>query len=67
MAIQEEMYKLIEKEIDDTLNIGKEIRTVDIDKAKKVAKMLASLSTDANEPDNLISQYIVNIKNICNE
>lgn len=67
MAIQEEMYKLIEKEIDDTLNIGKEVRTVDIDKAKKVAKMLASLSTNSNEPDNLISQYIVNIKNICSE
>ena len=67
MAIQEEMYKLIEKEIEDTLNIGKEVRTVDIDKAKKVAKMLSSLSTDSNEPDNLISQYIVNIKNICSE
>ena len=67
MAIQEEMYKLIEKEIDDTLKSGKEVRTVDLEKAKKVAKMLASLSTDSSEPDNLISQYIVNIKNICNE
>lgn len=65
MAIQNEMYKLIEKEIDETLKIGKEVRTVDIEKSKEVAKMLASLATDPNEPDNLISQYIVNIKNIC--
>ncbi|WP_304066701.1 hypothetical protein [Pedobacter glucosidilyticus] len=65
MAIQDEMYKLIEKEIDDTLKDGKEVRTVDISKAKEVAKMLSSLSTDPSEPDNLVSQYIANIKNIC--
>jgi hypothetical protein len=65
MAIQDEMYKLIEKEIEDTLNSGKEVRTVDTVKAKEVAKMLSSLSTDPSEPDNLVSQYIANIKNIC--
>ncbi|SFA58584.1 hypothetical protein SAMN04488511_119117 [Pedobacter suwonensis] len=65
MAIQDEMYKLIEKEIDDTLKDGKEVRTVDTAKSKQVAKMLSSLATDPSEPDNLISQYIVNIKNIC--
>jgi hypothetical protein len=62
MAIQDEMYKLIEKEIEDS---GKEVRTVDTVKAKEVAKMLSSLSTDPSEPDNLVSQYIANIKNIC--
>ena len=65
MAIQDEMYKLIEKEIDFTLKAGKEVRTVDILKAKEVAKMLSGLSTDPNEADNLVSQYIANIKNIC--
>jgi hypothetical protein len=65
MAIQDEMYKLIEKEIDDTIKTGKEMRTVDLEKAKEVAKMLAGLATDPSESDNLISQYIVNIKNIC--
>lgn len=66
MAIQDEMYKLIEKEIAKTLAEGKEIRTVNIEKAKEVAKMLTSLSTDTGDADNLINQYIANIKNICN-
>ena len=66
MAIQDEMYKLIEKEINDTTEQGKEKRTVDINKAKEVAKMLTGLSTDKNEAETLVNQYIANIKNICN-
>jgi hypothetical protein len=65
MAIQDEMYKLIEKEITETLNNKKEVRVVDIDKAKEVAKMLTGLSIDSNDPENLVNQYIANIKNIC--
>jgi hypothetical protein len=65
MAIQDEMYKLIEKEITETLNNKKEVRVVDIDKAKEVAKMLTGLSMDSNDPENLVNQYIANIKNIC--
>ncbi len=65
MAIQDEMYKLIEKEITETLNNNKEVRVVDIDKAKEVARMLTILSKDSNEPENLVNQYIANIKNIC--
>lgn len=66
MAIQDEMYKLIEKEINQTIETGKEIRTVNIEKAKEVAKMLTSLSTDTSDADTLTNQYIANIKNICN-
>ncbi len=66
MTIQDEMYKLIEKEISQTIETGKEIRTVNIEKAKEVAKMLTSLSTDASDADTLTNQYIANIKNICN-
>jgi hypothetical protein len=65
MAIQDEMYKLIEKEITETLNNGKEVRVVDIEKAKEVARMLTNLSTDSNDAENLVNQYIANIKNIC--
>jgi ribosomal protein L1 len=66
MAIQDEMYKLIEQEINQTVEAGKEIRTVNFDKAKEVARMLTSLSTDTSDADTLINQYIANIKNICN-
>lgn len=65
MAIQDEMYKLIEKEITETLDKKKEVKVVNIDKAKEVAKMLTGLSTDSNNAENLVSQYIANIKNIC--
>ena len=65
MAIQDEMYKLIEKEINQTIEARKEIRTVKIERAKEVAKMLTSLSTDTSDADTLINQYIANIKNIC--
>jgi hypothetical protein len=66
MAIQDEMYKLIKKEINQTMETGKEIRNVNIEKAKEVAKMLTSLSTDTSDADTLTNQYIANIKNICN-
>ena len=66
LVIQEKMYKLIEKEINQTVEAGKEIRTVNFDKAKQVAKMLAALATDKQEPHTLTSQYIVNVKNIYN-
>lgn len=66
MAIQNEMYKAIEKEIDQTIESGNEKITVDFDKAKEVAKMLTDLSTNAADADALINQYIANIKNICN-
>lgn len=65
MAIQDEMYKRIEKEInslikEDKFNlVGKE------DKAKRVAKMLTELSVDPQDAKNLVNQYIAQIKNIC--
>lgn len=65
MAIQDEMFKLIEKEISDTIKNGKEVRVVNLEKAKEVARMLTSLSIDSNESENLVNQYIANIKNIC--
>jgi len=66
MAIQDEMFRLIEKEINQTVENGKESRTVDLEKAKEVAKMLTNLSTDSGDADTLTNQYIANIKNICN-
>lgn len=65
MAIQDEMYKMIEKEIDLVVSEGREKVLVDIDKAKKVAKMLTELSVDKSEPDSLVNPYMANIKNIC--
>ena len=56
MAIQDEMYKAIEKEINQTINSGMEKVTVNFEKAKEVAKMLTNLSTDAGEADALTSQ-----------
>jgi hypothetical protein len=66
MAIQDEMYKSIEKEIEQTIETGKEIRSLNIAKVKEVAKMLTTLSTEVGDPDTLTNQYIANIKNICN-
>ena len=65
MAIQDEMYKMIETEINRIVEEGKEVRAIKIDKAKEVAKMLTSLSTDPSDAENLINQYIANIKIIC--
>jgi hypothetical protein len=66
MAIQDEMYRLIEQEINQTIEAGKERVIVNYDKAKEVARMLTSLSTDTSDADSLTNQYIANIKNICN-
>ncbi len=66
MAIQDEMYRLIEQEINLTVEADKQVRIVNYDKAKQVARMLTSLSTEVNDADSLTNQYIANIKNICN-
>jgi hypothetical protein len=66
MAIQDEMYRLIEQEINQTVEAGKERVIVNNDKAKEVARMLTNLSTDTSDADSLTNQYIANIKNICN-
>lgn len=66
MAIEDEMFKLIEQEIELTLDEGREIVVVDCDKAKKAARLLTSLSTERAEAQNLINQYIAQIKIICN-
>ena len=66
MAIQDEVYKAIEKEINQTVESGTEKVSVNFEKAKEVAKMLTDLSTSAGDADALTNQYIANIKNICN-
>ena len=66
MAIQDEMYKAIEKEINQTVEAGMEKITVNFEKAKEVAKMLTDLSTNVGDADTLTNQYIANIKNIRN-
>lgn len=66
MAIQDEMFKAIDKEITSTLDAGKEKMIVDVDKAKEVARMLTALSVESAEASTLTNQYIANIKNICN-
>ena len=65
MAIQDEMYKAIEKEINQTVESSNEKIMVDFSKAKEVAKMLTELSTEASDADMLTNQYIASIKNIC--
>lgn len=66
MAIEDEMFKLIEEEIEQTLDKGKEKVAVDRVKAKEVARLLTSLSTERAEAQNLVNQYIAQIKIICN-
>ena len=66
MAIQDEMYKAIELEIDKTIAEGREKVIVKYDRAKEVAKMLTELSTDKRDADTLTNQYIARIRNICN-
>ena len=66
MAIQDEMYKAIEKEIDQTVKSGTEKITVNFEKAKDAAKMLTELSKNVGDADALTTKYIANIKNICN-
>ena len=60
------MFKLIEEEIEQTLDAGKEKVAVNRDKAKEVARLLTSLSTERAEAQNLVNQYIAQIKIICN-
>ena len=66
MAIQDEMYKMIQQEIDLAVKEEREKVFVDIDKAKQVAKMLTQLSVEKSEAESLVNQYMANIKNICN-
>ena len=66
MAIQDEMYKMIEQEINHVVKNGEEKVLVNNDKAKKVAKVLTELSVSRGVAETLVNQYIVNIKNICN-
>ena len=65
MAIQDEMYRLIVEELDRTVEAKKEKVKVDINKAKEVAKLLTSLSTDRGEAASLVNQYTAHIKQIC--
>ncbi len=65
MAIQDEMYKMIEKEINQTVVEDRQNIIVDYEKAKVVAKMLAELSTEREDADSLVNQYMAQIKNIC--
>lgn len=67
MAIQDEMYKMIEKEIDRVVRENPEkAALINVEKAKEVAKMLSDLSVDKTDSDSLVNQYMANIKNICN-
>lgn len=66
MAIEDEMFKLIEEEINATIEAGKGKVTVDKERAKKVARLLTSLSTEKADASNLVNQYIAQIKIICN-
>lgn len=66
MAIEDEMYKLIEEEINATNEASKEKVVVDKERAKKVARLLTSLSTEKADASNLVNQYIAQIKIICN-
>ncbi len=65
MAIQDEMYKMIEKEINQTVAENRQNIVVDYNKAKIVAKMLVELSTERENADSLVNQYMAQIKNIC--
>ena len=65
MAIQDEMYKMIEQEINLVVREEREKVLVDIDKAKLVAKLLTELSVDKSEAESLVNQYMASIKNIC--
>lgn len=64
--IQDEMYKAIEKEINQTIENDNSKIIVDFNKAKKVAKMLTELSMGKADAESLTNQYIAGIKYICN-
>lgn len=57
MAIQDEMYKMIQQEIDLAVKEEREKVLVDIDKAKQVAKMLTQLSVEKSEAESLVNQH----------
>lgn len=65
MAIQDQMLKMIVDEIDKTISSGQEKVVVNEAKAKDVAKVLTSLSTEKAEATTLVNQYIAQIKLIC--
>ena len=65
MAIQDEMYKAIVKEIAATIASGKEKVIVNESKAKEVAKMLTRLSVDNADAESLTNPFIAQIKVIC--
>lgn len=65
MAIQDEMYKRIEQEINSLIKADKFNLVGKEDKAKNVAKMLTELSVEPQDAKNLVNQYIAQIKNIC--
>jgi len=65
MAIQDEMYKKIVQEIDKQIEEERFNLRVKPQKAKEVAKMLTELSVDSRDAENLVNQYMAQIKNIC--
>lgn len=65
MAIQDQMLKMIVDEIDKTISSGQEKVVVNEARAKDVAKVLTSLSTEKAEATTLVNQYIAQIKLIC--
>lgn len=65
ITIQDEMFAMIEAEIEQTKNEENERLIVDSEKAKKVARMLVDLSLDKREADSLSNDYIAQIRAIC--
>lgn len=59
------MYKKIEQEIDYLIDTDKFNLVGKEDKVKNVARMLTELSVNPQDADNLVNQYIAQIKNIC--
>lgn len=65
MAIQNEMYKLIDQEIDNMVEDSRYPYTMKVKVAKEVAKMLTDLSISPSDAESLTNQYIAGIRNIC--
>lgn len=61
MAIQDEMYKKIEQEINLVVREGQERVLVDIEKAKLVAKTLTSLSVDKDAESSGVINFMAKI------
>ena len=59
------MYKMIVRKMDKAIADGNQKLIVDYEKAKKVAEMLASLSTETNTAESLVNEYVKSIDNIC--